>query len=149
MSVKLHMAALAAALSGFILAAPAHAMGATGPDVQGGPAGGEIISADGWRNQPRGPRHGEPDGYRGRPEHEGWRDDYRRYQWRHHDHMKPWEVGFRLRRRGYHDIHFVERRAPVYKLRATSPRGHRVFLVVSSRTGRIIDLYPVGRHHWR
>ena len=53
-----------------------------------------------------------------------------------------------LRRRGFHHMYFVGRWGPVYKLRATGPRGRRVFLVVSSRTGRIIDRYPVRRRAW-
>ena len=81
--------------------------------------------------------------------HRNWQGQRHRDHgnWRHRRHLKPWQVRRRLRHRGFYHMHFVDRYAPVYKLRATSPRGHRVFLVVSSRTGRIIDRHRIRR--WR
>jgi hypothetical protein len=61
-------------------------------------------------------------------------------------HLTPWQVRRKLRHRGFRNIHFVDRRAPVYKVRATGFRGRRVFLVVSSRTGEIIRRSRIARH---
>lgn len=77
-------------------------------------------------------------------------DRYERERWRRghgrRAHLSPRQVRRQLRHRGFHNMRFVDRRAPVYKLRAIGPRGHRVFLVVSSRSGRIIERHRVRRH---
>ena len=138
MIANLHITALAATLSALALAVPAGAA-----DGNAGYSGHipriksfeevEVIRAGG--------RHG------GRNEH--WRGGRDRHFVHRPRHLTPWEVRFRLRRRGFRHMHFVDRWAPVYKLRAIGPGGRRVFLVVSSRSGRIIDRHPVRRHHWR
>ena len=79
------------------------------------------------------------------------RHRYDRGSWRrghgHRAHLPAWKVRRQLRHRGFYRMRFVDSRAPVYKLRATGPRGHRVFLVVSSRTGRIIERHRIRRHY--
>ena len=152
MSAKLNCAAIAAALSVLVLAAPAQAAEAEiyQYDEQ---ASAEVIRADGWQDEARGPRDGRREGHHDGFQESGndgiWLVGHKRRHVHRHRHLRPWEVRFKLRRRGFHHMHFVDRWAPVYKLRATGPRGRRVFLVVSSRTGRIIDRHPIRRRHWR
>lgn len=64
---------------------------------------------------------------------------------RGYGHLTPWQVRRKLRHRGFTNMQFFDRRAPVYKLRATGRRGNRVMLVVSSRTGRIIERRRIDR----
>lgn len=141
MIARLHMAAMAATLSA--LTALTMTVPALAADAHGDNAGYrghiadfetvEIIRAD--------TRHG------GR--NDNWRGGGDRHYAHRSRHLDPWQVRGRLHRQGFHNIHFVDRWAPVYKLRATGPRGRRVFLVVSSRSGNIIDRRPIGRGHWR
>jgi hypothetical protein len=87
-----------------------------------------------YRDNGRGGSHagGHHDGRRFG--HDRW-DNGRRY---HRRPLTPWEVRRKLRHRGFSHIQFVDRRAPVYKARATNRRGRHVFLILSSRTGEII-----------
>jgi hypothetical protein len=90
-----------------------------------GPQGGVSVH---YRDDGRG---GHAGGHRGG--HDRWDDN----RWRRHQ-LTPYEVRRKLRHRGFSHIRFVDRHAPVYKVRATNRRGRHVFLIVSSRTGEII-----------
>jgi hypothetical protein len=61
----------------------------------------------------------------------------------HHDRdrrngVSPREVRWILQGRGYHHIRFVDRRGPIYQVRA-SKNGRDFFLVVSARNGDIVS----------
>jgi hypothetical protein len=51
------------------------------------------------------------------------------------------EVRWVLRDHGFRDIRFVDRQGRVYQARATDRRGHRVGIVVSARSGEILNVY--------
>lgn len=64
--------------------------------------------------------------------------------------LSPRQVEFSLRRQGFHRVRVIDARAPVYRAVAISPRGGRVALKVSARSGRILHLDRIGpRHHHR
>ncbi len=125
MLFKSTLAAGIVALSVIAASAPAQAHS---PSLSvHGSGGGVSIQSGG-----HGPRHDRRD----------WRRDRgQRY------HLSVWQVRRQLRHRGFRDMYFVDRRAPVYKVRAIGPRGHRVLLVVSSQTGRVINRQPLRRHY--
>lgn len=85
------------------------------------PNGSLVIDAHGSRGY-------GPYGHYGRPAHYGYYG------------LRPHQVRRILRRRGFHQIDVVGRRGPVYVARATGRRGHRVRVLVSARTGRIVDV---------
>lgn len=76
-----------------------------------------------------GPRYGYEDGQR-------WRDrgSYRRT-------LSPQQVRRILRDQGFRQINYVDRRGSIYQVEATNPRGRRVGLVVSARSGAILNRY--------
>ncbi len=81
-------------------------------------------------------------GYGG-PGH-GYRD--RGHRWGHHR-LSPREVRWMLRERGYYKIRFMDRRGPVYQVRAK--KRHRAFvLVISARSGEILSRHRIRRHGW-
>lgn len=55
--------------------------------------------------------------------------------------LTPREVRAVLRDRGYRQIRYLDRRGRIYEVRATNRRGHRVGLVVSARSGAILNVY--------
>lgn len=124
MLFKSTLAAGIVALSAIAVSAPAQAHSPS-PGVHG--SGGGSIQSGGHGN-----RHDRGDWRRGHGQ---------RY------HLSVWQVRRQLRHRGFHNMYFVDRHAPVYKVRAIGPRGHRVLLVVSSRTGRVINRQPLRRHY--
>lgn len=76
-----------------------------------------------------GPRYGYEDGQR-------WSDrgSYRRT-------LSPQQVRRILRDQGFRQINYVDRRGSIYQVEATNPRGRRVGLVVSARSGAILNRY--------
>jgi len=73
----------------------------------------------GWSHAPHGPRHG-------------------------HDRLSPQQVRWVLQRHGYRSINFLDRRGPVYQVRAH--KRHRAYiLVVSARSGEILNRHPLRR----
>lgn len=96
-----------------------------------GPNGGVVIDTHGSRSY----------GYYGAPARYGYYG------------LRPHQVRRILRRRGFHAIDVAGRRGPVYVARATNRRGHRVRVLVSARTGRIVDVdvirYAKRRHDGR
>ena len=52
--------------------------------------------------------------------------------------LTPNQVRRILRQRGYRHMRFTDRRGRIYRLRALSPRGYPVRLVVSARNARIL-----------
>ena len=74
----------------------------------------------------------------------GWVHRDRRHHWGHHRRLSPREVRWSLRDRGYRQIRFVDRRGPVYHVRAK--KRHRTFaLVISARTGEILSRHRIRR----
>jgi hypothetical protein len=65
-----------------------------------------------------------------------WRDrgDYHRT-------LSPREVRRALRDQGFRNIDYIDRRGAIYQVEATTPRGRRVGLVVSARSGAILNRY--------
>jgi hypothetical protein len=55
--------------------------------------------------------------------------------------LSPREVRRILRNQGYRNIDTVDRRGSIYQVRATTERGRRVGLVVSARSGAILNRY--------
>lgn len=67
------------------------------------------------------------------------------HRWGHrHRRLAPREVRWILRDRGFHHIRFMDRRGPVYHVRAK--KRHRTFvLVVSARSGEILSRHRIRR----
>lgn len=62
----------------------------------------------------------------------------------------PREIRRSLRHRGYHKIHIVDRRGPMYIVNARGWRGAPMRLVVDSRNARIVRTKPLGNQfHWQ
>lgn len=122
MKLKLIIAASAVALSGLAASAPAQAN-----SVQVGIHGSHGSIHASFGNDRHGPNH-------------GWND--RRG---HRFLLAPWEVRRQLVHRGFRNIWFVDTHAPVYKARATTRHGRRVFLVLNARTGSIIRATRIAR----
>jgi hypothetical protein len=68
---------------------------------------------------------------------------------RHHDvqyrTLSPHEVRRILRREGFREIRYVDRRGSIYRAHAENYRGRDVLVTVSARTGQIIDVDRLGR----
>jgi hypothetical protein len=75
------------------------------------------------------PSYGHKDGHH-------WRDrgGYERT-------LSPRQVRRILRDRGFRNIDYVDRRGSIYQVQATNRNGRRVGLVVSARSGEIINRY--------
>jgi hypothetical protein len=76
--------------------------------------------------------------------HDGYGYDWKRHHRRdRHEYgtLTPREVRQVLRDKGYRQIRYVDRRGRIYEVRATNHRGHRVGLVVSARSGAILNVY--------
>jgi hypothetical protein len=72
----------------------------------------------------------------------GWkRGDHRHRGHSEYGTLTPREVRAVLRDRGYRQIQYVDRRGRIYEARATNRRGHRVGLIVSARSGAILNVY--------
>ena len=59
----------------------------------------------------------------------------------HHHTLSPQQVRRILRDQGFRQIDYVDRRGSIYQVEATNPRGRRVGLVVSARSGQILNRY--------
>lgn len=67
--------------------------------------------------------------------------------------LGPRQIRRSLRHRGFHRIKILDRRGPMYIVKARGWRGHPVRLVVDSRTAQIVRSRPMGRrsqwsHSW-
>lgn len=82
--------------------------------------------------------------HRGRPGR-GWH----RGPGRHHHALGPKQIRRSLRHRGFHRIRILDRRGPMYIVKARGWQGYPVRLVVDSRDGHIVRSRPMGpRFHW-
>ena len=136
MLVKTTLAAAAIALSSLAASVPAQA-----GSIQFGIHGSN--GSVGIQYNDNG--HGR-DYNRGHGDRRGYGHDRRGYGHAYRSYLAPWQVRRKLRHRGFSHIQFVDRYAPVYKVRATNRHGRHVFLIVSSRTGAIIR-WSRGRSH--
>jgi hypothetical protein len=59
----------------------------------------------------------------------------------YHRTLSPRQVRRILRDRGFRNINYVDRRGSIYQVHATNRNGRRVGLVVSARSGDIINRY--------
>lgn len=119
MFTKKTIAAAILALGALTAAAPANAGGVT---VQFG--GGYY-----------GDHHGRPGWHQGRPD---WHHDHR-------DRVTQRDVRRILYRNGFDDIRWIDRQGRVFVARAEDRRGRDVRVVVSARSGAIIDVDRIGR----
>ena len=66
--------------------------------------------------------------------------------------LGPREIRRSLRHRGYHRINIIDRRGPVYVVKARGWRGLPMRLVVDARTAHIVRSRPLhrghGHHRW-
>ena len=60
---------------------------------------------------------------------------------RYYGTLTPREVRQVLRDKGYRQVQYLDRRGRIYEARATNRRGHRVGLIVSARTGAVLNAY--------
>ncbi len=75
----------------------------------------------------------------------GWRGG----RGRHHHVLGPRQIRRSLRHRGFHRIRILDRRGPMYIVKARGWRGFPVRLVVDSRGGYIVRSRPLGpRYQW-
>ena len=75
----------------------------------------------------------------GGPSHGHYYGDHRRWERT----LSPQQVRRILRDRGFRQINYVDRRGTIYQVRAVNRRGHRVALVVSARTGAILNRHRI------
>ncbi|ERP86030.1 hypothetical protein Q669_16590 [Labrenzia sp. C1B10] len=72
-----------------------------------------------------------------------------RHGGRHYE-MGPRQIRRSLRHRGFDHIKILDRRGPMYIVRAKGWRGMPVRLVVDSRNANIVRSHPIGnRGHWQ
>lgn len=100
------------------------------------PAAEHVVKVDHRGNHRR---HGRDNGWNGR---HGW-----------HQEMGPRQIRRSLRHRGYHKIRILDRRGPMYIVKARAWGGQKFRLVVDSRNAQIVRSRPLGhrggRHgHW-
>lgn len=77
--------------------------------------------------------------HRGRPGR-GWHGG----PGRHQQVLGPRQIRRSLRHRGFHRIRIIDRRGPMYIVKARGYRGFPVRLVVDSRGGQIVRSRPLG-----
>ena len=77
----------------------------------------------------------------GGPSHGYYYGDHRRGSWDRT--LSPQQVRRILRDQGFRQIQYVDRRGKIYQVRATNHRGHRVALVVSARSGAILNRHRI------
>ncbi|GAB4520429.1 MAG: hypothetical protein Tsb0019_21410 [Roseibium sp.] len=91
-------------------------------------------------------------GHKAQRRHDGFRDHGRHgwnRGWGHHE-LGPREIRRSLRHRGFHRIDILDRRGPVYIVKARAWGGQKLRLVVDSRSGQIVRSHPIGhRPHWQ
>ncbi|ASP34616.1 hypothetical protein CHH27_16355 [Labrenzia sp. VG12] len=66
--------------------------------------------------------------------------------WGYHE-MGPRQIRRSLRHRGFHKIRILDRRGPMYIVKARAWGGQKFRLVVDSRTAQIVRSRPLGRGH--
>jgi hypothetical protein len=71
---------------------------------------------------------------------------YSKYHNVHYRTLSPHEVRRILRRKGFREIRYVDRRGSIYRAHAENYRGRDVLVTVSARTGQILDVDRLG---WR
>jgi len=71
--------------------------------------------------------------------HNGWNNGWGHYK------MGPRQIRRSLRHRGFHKIRIMDRRGPMYIVRARAWGGQKFRLVVDSRTAHIVRSRPIGR----
>ncbi|MEP3049084.1 MAG: hypothetical protein ABJL55_20640 [Roseibium sp.] len=64
-----------------------------------------------------------------------------------HQELGPRQIRRSLRHRGFHRVRILDRRGPMYIVKARGWRGHPVRLVVDSRSAQIVRSRPMGRRH--
>ncbi|QDG75683.1 hypothetical protein [Labrenzia sp. PHM005] len=75
----------------------------------------------------------------------GWRGGHGR----HHHAMGPRQIRRSLRHRGFYRIKIIDRRGPMYIIKAHGWRGFPMRLVVDSRNAHIVRSRPLGpRFDW-
>jgi len=78
-----------------------------------------------------GRHHRDRDDRWGRPgDHGGWNRT-----------LSPQEIRRVLRQSGYRNIRYLDRQGRIYQVRAIDYRGRRVGLVVSARSGAVLNSY--------
>lgn len=70
---------------------------------------------------------------------------YSSHQGGHYRTLSPREVRTILRREGFREIRYVDRRGSVYRAHAENRRGRDVLVTVSARTGAVLDVDRLGR----
>lgn len=70
----------------------------------------------------------------------GWNGGH----WGGYQQMGPRQIRRSLRHRGFHDIDILDRRGPMYIVKARGWRGLPMRLVVDSRNARIVRSQPMG-----
>ena len=74
--------------------------------------------------------------------HYSYEDDRRRdHRGGYHRTLSPREVRRILRDQGFRNIDYIDRRGSIYQVEATHRSGRRVGLVVSARSGEILNRY--------
>jgi len=97
---------------------------------------GPVVQIDHRRGQ---------NGHNGQRRH-GWHGGHR---WGHHE-LGPREIRRSLRHRGFHRVQILDRRGPVYIVKARAWGGRKLRLVVDSRSGQIVRSRPIGhRPRWQ
>jgi hypothetical protein len=93
---------------------------------------------------------------RGHDRHD-WRGGHGRHDWHgrrgwHQQEFGPRQIRRSLRHRGFHDIDILDRRGPMYIVKARGWQGFPMRLVVDSRNAQIVRSQPLGhrgRGHYR
>ncbi|GAA0776916.1 hypothetical protein E1180_15075 [Roseibium denhamense] len=75
----------------------------------------------------------------------GWRGER---HWYGHK-MKPRQIRRSLRHQGYYRIKILDKRGPVYIVKARGWRGMPMRLVVDSRTAQVVRSRPIGQGYYR
>ncbi|MEO9530885.1 hypothetical protein [Roseibium sp.] len=83
-------------------------------------------------------KHGDWKGHRGR------NGDWSGRHGGRHFAMEPRQIRRSLRHRGFHKIQIVDRRGPVYIVKARAWGGQKMRLVVDSRTAHIVRSRSIG-----
>ncbi len=117
------------------LVAPASAAPQAG-QLQIQTAQSELIVEVGQRGGHRGGEWGERRGGR------HWDG---RHGGRHHA-MGPRQIRRSLRHRGFHRVRVLDRRGPMYIVKARGWNGNPMRLVVDARSGQIVRSRPIHRH---
>ncbi|MHA7776394.1 hypothetical protein [Roseibium sp. M-1] len=66
----------------------------------------------------------------------------------HQQQMGPRQIRRSLRHRGFHDINILDRRGPMFIVKARGWQGFPMRLVVDSRNAQIVRMQPMGhRRH--